>query len=359
MRFADGAVYAAAKAGARTFFDPDDYAALYACDSTASFLRFLRAKEGYAAAFAGVSVPGEPTLSFLEGVTHRAWYLRMARVLRYAKQADDGVADYFRRKHEAACILACLRSHGVHAPDSYLLFVPDGFFRETAFDPAALERAVGMAAIREALRGTVYGEMLYGAFMTDNPHEALRNAEGILHGYVIGEAAADFRKRLSAADYAEVRSFLSLAADEPYLEALARSKRRFAGAAVPPFLVPGVTALDDSEVRALENAADGAELTKALEKTVYAGAARAGNGDGAFATLFHDRAAALFRRTTAGVTAALCYGALAEDERRDAAAVAAALCFGRKASEAAKWRSGGRTDTIKPEKSAAERQYGY
>lgn len=310
------ALYAKARACYAPRLDETVYTALAAQDDINEFAAYLKNKTPYGAAFEGVGGSGRFTRLQLEAVIKRMTFLRMEKVLRYARLCDNYVSDYFRTKHECECIIRRLRQKGDYTLDSYFLYLPDGFFKNTRFDLTALERAGEPDSLLPVLQGTPY-ERLVKRLVSGMPSDGYAGRlvpENTLYAYLYETGAAGFKRKLGAREYSEVEGLLAALGDMLTVGTLYRIKKYYAAHEETLRLHvyrSTVTRLSETQCDRLMHAPDAAAFSEALTGTCYKGLVPllAGEKAAVFTRQYiYNVCRRLFFKSDNAATVALCYG---------------------------------------------------
>ncbi len=220
------ALYAKAKAMFVPHLSEEAYAELASFSQLSDFTAYLKSKTPYAEAFEAVGAMGRLSRRQIEGVVKRMSLMRLERLNKYALLCDNGVSEYFLRKHECECIVRRLRQSGAYELDSYFMYIPDGFFKKTSFDLYALERASAPQDVLEVLKGTVYEKPL-SRLLTEGAENGHQAPENLLYAGLYERGAAEFKKKLAPGEYAEVEKLLATLGDMLTISTLYRIKKYY------------------------------------------------------------------------------------------------------------------------------------
>lgn len=267
-----GALFAKSKACFTGLMSSEDYSTAASFGNLAEFAAFLKNKTAYSEAFDGIGGSAKMTRQRLEAIIKRMTLLRLEKVIRYAKLSDSFVSEYLLIKHECECIISRMRQHGEYTLDSYLLYMPDGFFKNTCFDIAELEKAHTSAEIKSVLEKTPYSKIL--AYVFDkNDFGGRLVPENLLYRYLYETGDANFEKKLSKKDYAEVKELLSLLSDMITIGTVYRIKKYYSQSEDLMLHVFGssLTHFSQARIEELKNAQTYSEFVSVLEGTRYKG----------------------------------------------------------------------------------------
>ena len=313
-----GALFAKVKACSTELLTDADYLKAASCTSLPELASFLKNKTPYSDAFEGIGSSVRMTRLHLESVIKRMTLLRMAKIIRYASLTDNYVSDYFMMKHETECIISRLRQHGEYTIDSYLMYMPDGFFTETSFDLKALEHATDTAGILKAIERTHYREILAPVLEKHEPGQWI--PENLLYRNLYETGAANFQKKLNSEDYQDVEELLAMLSDMITVNNIYRIKKYYPDseeAMLISIFSSALTRFSHSQLSGLKSATTATDFTDRLALTKYK----------ELAALFNTPIGALFTkqyiynickkhfiRTNNAALSALCYSRLISNE---------------------------------------------
>lgn len=333
------ALYAKAKAMFVPQLSDEVYADLASCTQLTEFTSYLRNKTPYGEAFEAVGATGKLSRRQIEGVVKRMTLVRLEKLLRYAALCDNGVAEYFRWKHECECIVRRLRQSGAYELDSYFMYIPDGFFKKTSFDLYALERASTPQSVLEVLKGSVYEKPLARVLTENGTGNERQTPENLLYAGLYEHSAAHFKKKLSGAEYAQIEKLLATLGDMLTISTLYRIKTYYPEHEDPLKLHvyrSSLTRLTPSDRASLEHAAGPEAFVQALEKGCYKKAAELLKGShAAFFTrqYIYDICRKSFSTTSFAALTALCYSACISAEADNLILLAEGIGMGAEPTE--------------------------
>lgn len=316
-----GALYAKAKACCVAHLSDSTYAELAELGDLNEFAAYLKSKTAYAAAFEGIGGSGRLTRLHLEAIIKRMTLISLEKLIHYAALGDNYVKDYFLAEHECECIVNRLRQSRDYTIDSYFLYLPDGFWKKTSFDLAALERAHTLEEIAAVLAGTHHQARIER--LLTNRAESAGEANGagllsenVLYADLYESSAAQFKKKLSADEYAEVRKLLALFSDMITVDTLYRIKKYYGayGEALKLYIYKSeLTRFSAAQRERLVHAEDLPAFFEALEKTCYKALVPLLRGNRAPVAVRQYRwnvCRKLFAMSAHPAVSALCYGIL-------------------------------------------------
>ena len=327
-----GALFAKVKACSTSLLNEGDYAKAAACPTLSEFASFLKNKTPYSDAFNGIGSSVRMTRQHLEAVIKRMTLLRMEKIIRYAKLTDNYVSDYFMMKHETECIISRLRQHGEYTIDSYLMYMPEGFFTSTCFDIKALEQAKDTSSILDVLEKTPYRAILAPVLEL---HEAGRwIPENLLYKNLYETGAASFRKKLGDDEYKGVEELLSTHSDMMTVNNIYRIKKYYPDSEAEMLLsifTSSVTGFNHSQLTGLKGATNAKEFTERLLQTKYKELSVLFNSPvgGLFTKQYlYNVCKKNFIRTNSAALSALCYLTLVNSEADNLITVAEGISAG-------------------------------
>ena len=325
-----GALFAKVKACSTELLSEEDYIKASSCSDLSDFASFLKNKTPYAKAFDGIGSSVRMTRLHLESVIKRMTLMRMEKIIRYASLTDDYVSDYFMMKHETECIISRLRQHGEYTLDSYLMYMPEGFFTGTSFDLKALEHATDTASILKAIEKTRYREILAPILEKHEPGRWI--PENLLYRNLYETGAANFKKKLNAADYEGVEELLSMLSDMITVNNIYRIKKYYPDseeAMLLSIFSSSLTRFSNSQLSGLKRATNAKEFTDRVIDTKYK----------ELSSLFNSPCGALFTkqyiynvckkrfiRTNNAALSALCYSRLVNNEADNLISITEGIC---------------------------------
>ena len=312
------ALFAKVKACSTSLLSEQDCIKAASCSSLADFASYLKNKTPYAIAFEGIGSSVKMTRQHLESVIKRMTFIRIEKIIRYASISDNFIADYFLMKHETECIISRLRQHGTYSIDSYLMYMPEGFFTGTCFDLKALEHATDIKSILDVLRKTHYGDLL--APILENHKSGRLIPENLLYRNLYESGAQGFKKKLNSEHYKGVEEFLSMLSDMLTVSNIYRIKKYYPEneeAMLLNVFSSSLTRFTSLQLSGLKHSASAKEFTKMLATTKYKElSALFESQTGAIFTkqYIYNACKKSFTRTNNAALCALCYSILVNTE---------------------------------------------
>lgn len=327
-----GALFAKVKACSTALLKDDDYIKAASCTSLAEFASYLKNKTPYADAFEGIGTSVRITRHHIEAIIKRMTLMRMEKIIRYASITDNFISDYFLMKHETECIISRLRQHGEYSLDSYLMYMPDGFFTGTCFDLQALEHADSIKKILDVLKGSCYYDIL--APVLEKKENGRLIPENLLYKHLYEAGAKGFKSKLSQEEYKEVEELLSMMSDMLTVNNIYRIKKYYPDSEETMILhvfSSSLTKFTQNQLSALRRVTNAKEFTQSISETAYKG----------LNTLFESPMGALFTkqyiynickkrftRTSNAAVSALCYSRLVSSEADNLISIAEGISLG-------------------------------
>lgn len=308
-----GALFAKVKACSTALLTDDDYMRAASCENLSDFASYLKNKTAYSEAFEGLGSANKGTRQQLEAIIKRMTLLRLEKIIRYASLSDNYISEYFMMKHEIKCIISRLRQHGEYTLDSYLLYMPDGYFTETGFDIKALEHASSAKEICEILRKTEYYDFL--APVLEKAERGKWVPENLLYRHLYETGAKNFEKKLSGGDFADVRELLSMLSDMLTVGNIYRIKKYYPDgydALTLNIFESNLTKFTKNQLHALKASGSIKEFTDRISETCYRG----------IVPLLESERSALF-------TKQYVYNSCRKSFARSSNPALSALCYGR------------------------------
>lgn len=313
-----GALFAKSKACFTKTFCDEDYSTAASFQNISEFASFLKNKTSYSEAFEGIGGSGKITRQHLEAIIKRMTLIRLEKIIRYAKLSDSFISEYYLIKHECECIISRIRQHGEYTLESYLMYMPDGFFKNTCFDITELEKAHTSEQIGSVLEKTPYGKILEQVLEHNDCNRRLV-PENLLYKYLYETSAQSFKKKLGKNDYAEVEELLSVLSDMITIGTIYRIKKYYSASEdlMLHVFASSLTHLSDVRLDELKHTESVNEFVSVLKKTRYKG----------LATLLEGEKSALFTKqytynfcrkkfasSNNSALCAICYGILINTE---------------------------------------------
>lgn len=308
-----GALFAKVKACSTALLTDEDYVRAAASENLSDFASYLKNKTAYAEAFEGLGSANKGTRQQIEAVIKRMTMLRLEKIIRYAELSDNYIAEYFMMKHEIKCIISRLRQHGEYTLDSYLLYMPDGFFTNTQFDIKALEHASSAGEICDILKKTEYYGFL--APVLEKSERGKWIPENLLYRHLYETGAENFEKKLAKNDFSDVKELLSTLSDMLTVGSIYRIKKYYPDgedALTLNVFESSLTKLSQGTLHRLKSSANVSEFSERLAETCYKSAV----------PLINSEKSALF-------TKHYIYGICKKHFARSTNAALTALCYGR------------------------------
>lgn len=247
----------------------EDYASLASCRTFNDLLNYLKNNTVYEAAVSNL-IGTHVYRARLEAEIRRFNYSKIADLASFESAIGQQLHRIIYLKNDVRLILSCANHLDTNEISDFSLLTPQSYFRHSVLNPEALERATDFSEFYEALSDTPYEKAL-DIFVSGKQQFYISSLENALFRYMYEEIRTIVKKNTSGTAQKEILELLQSDADYHMLESIYRMKRFFPNEplTLTNISYSGFSAFSVSEIEAMLEAGDTAELFRLFKKSVY------------------------------------------------------------------------------------------